>query len=36
MRHGIGKAMEGRAESSPENSVAEELKKDLDEVANFK
>ena len=32
----IKEAHKGRAESAPEKSVAAELKKDLDEVANFK
>ena len=32
----IKEAHRGRAESAPESSVAAELKKDLDEVANFK
>ena len=32
----IRQAHRGRAESAPENSVAEELKRDLEEVANFK
>ena len=31
----IKEAHKGRAESAPEKSVAAELKKDLDEVANF-
>ena len=29
-------AHRGRSDSAPENSVAEELKQDLEEVANFK
>ena len=32
----IKEAHRGRAESAPKNSVVTELKKDLDEVANFK
>ena len=32
----LKEAHSGRAESAPKNSVATELKKDLEEVANFK